>query len=148
MTNAAEVLNALRTHLVARSVARVPRVAGSAPPLWIEPRKGTPAPGEGQNPVERGANAVLAIFQGGGVPVRPYESWHRLDLVDIWLRTKSATVAFALEAQLRDELADRRDWLMGGLQVIESTNWRALQRVSSDEQSFTFTLAYLFEVYA
>lgn len=142
------LLNAVRDHLVAQAVVRKPSVAGGLPPLWLEPRLGTPAPGEGNNPVEVGSTIVLAAYQTGGIASPPYESFRRRDIVEFRLRSSTAPVALTTEQALRANLADKRNWTMGGLQVIESSEWRALSRLGSDEQGFEFLVAYLFETFA
>lgn len=141
------LLVAMRAHLVADGVVRVPRVAGSAPPLWLQPRDGVPAPGEG-NPTERDDDAVLGAFVTGGIPPRPYESMLRKTIVDLHIRTRTPSGAIELDAALAASLIDRRNWLMDDMRIVESLQWRALQPLGSDAQGFTFVVAYVFETYA
>lgn len=146
----ATLLTNIRDHLVSAEVVRRPREATPAgkPPCWLEPREGVPAPGEGQNATEIGADAVVGVFHTGGIPARPFESFYRTDIVDFWLRTRNHALAHALERAIRGALIDKRNWTMGSQQVIESKQWRALQRLGSDQQGYTFLTAYLFEIYA
>jgi hypothetical protein len=141
----ADLLVPLRTHLVSQGVARVPSTAGSAAPLWIEPRNGVPAPGEGSNPTEVGPDVVLGVYQFDGIPAEPFESELRTDAVEFRIRTRKAPFAFEIEAQIRAALIDRRHWTMGGLYIVESKQWRALARFGSDDQGFTHLTSYLFD---
>lgn len=144
------LLDGLRAHLAGAGIVRIPRDAGTAPPMWLHPRDGVPAPGEGEpaRRVEIGPDAVLGAFLTGGIPPRPYEAVLRRDIVDIRLRTKTAPLAMALDEQIRAALVDRRNWLMGGVRVIESRQWRAMQPLGSDAQAFDWVVAFLFETYA
>jgi hypothetical protein len=40
-------------------------------------------------------------------------------------------------------LIDKRDWMMGGVYVVESEQWRALQRLGSDEQGYEYVVLHL-----
>lgn len=115
--------------------------------MWLEPREGVPAPGEGQNATERGTNAVLGAYVTGGIPSQPYEAMLRKDTIDVWFRTTTAPRAFALYQALFDALADKRDWDMAGLTVIETLEFRPLQRLGSDQQAFNFVWTLLVERY-
>jgi hypothetical protein len=142
----AYLLSALRSHLVAENIVRVPAVSGVKPPMWLEPRNGAPAPGEGDSPTEIGHDAVLSAFVTGGIPARPREVELRKDVVDIWIRVAAANLAFDIEEQLRAAIVDRVDWTMGGLHIGESLQWRSpLQRLESGPQGWTFVSSYIFE---
>jgi hypothetical protein len=136
------LLSEMRDYLVAQGIARKPTVAGGLPPMFIHPRDGVRAPGEGQG-VEIGTNAVLGVFHSGGLPMRPYESFLRRDTVDLWIRCLSAPTAFDIEFAVRTVIVDKRNWLMGAMTVLESLEWRPLQQLSSDSQGFTFIVSYL-----
>ena len=142
------LLDRLRQYLIDEGVVRSPRTAGSEPPMWLEPKLGAPAPGEGENPTEVGPTITVSAFLGGGIPARPYEAFWRRQTVDLWLRTRTAPQAFDIDSSIYAAIADRRNWGMAGLLVIESRQWRELQRLGSDEQGFTFIASYLFETYA
>jgi hypothetical protein len=43
-------------------------------------------------------------------------------------------------------LIDKRDFMMGGVYVVESEQWRALQRLGSDEQGYEYVVSYIFEL--
>jgi hypothetical protein len=140
------LLTALRDHLVAQSIVRKPSVAGSAPPLWLEPQLGTPGPGEGNNPVEVGSDLVLGAFLTGGFAPPPYGSFLRKPIVDIRFRGRSPQNIETTELAITKALIDRRDFTMGGLYVVECEQWRPLQRLGSDEQGFEYVSAYWFEL--
>jgi hypothetical protein len=142
----AELLTALRTHLIDVGVVRNPEVAGPAPPMWLEPRLGVKAPGEGDG-VEIGPDLVVGAFVSGGIPPRRYESWQRQPIVDLQIRARTAVLAHDLDAQIRAELIDRRSWMLGPLHVIESLVWREFQPLGFSEQAFDYVAAYAFQLY-
>ena len=149
---AARLLTALRAELVASGVVRDPRTPGALPPMWLSPRSGTPAPGEGAGS-ETGPTAVLAAFRSGGIPPAAARGHSRRTTVDVVMRVTQAPIAEDLDAQLRAVLAPaplaaRYAWAMGGLQVIESRVWRELGPLGFDEQAFSFVASFLFETYA
>jgi len=133
---------------VAQGVVRVPRVAGAEPPLWLEPKEGVPAPGEGASGPEI-ASTVAAAFRTGGIPFeRAGGAYIRRVTVDIRIRSMKVQDAYALDSALYPLLHDKQAWDMSGLTVIESLQERELQRLGSDAQSFDFVTEYLFECYA
>jgi hypothetical protein len=141
-----DLLTELRAHLVGEDIVRVPRTPGPRPPLFLEPRRGVPAPGEGKDP-ERGVDAVIGAWISGGIPPRPYESWQRRQIVDLRLRTAEGGRAHELDAAIRAVLIDRRAWTMGTLRVLESQLWRELQPLGAGEQGFEHVVAYVFQLY-
>jgi hypothetical protein len=144
------LLTALRDHLVSEGLVRIPRDVGTAPPMWLQPRNGTPGPGETpQNAtgVEIGPDLVCGAYVSGGLTVPRFGSFARRPTVEVHLRARSAPLAEDLEAQITARLIDRTNWTMGGLAIIESMHWRALTPIASDAQSFDFLVAYLFELY-
>jgi hypothetical protein len=144
------LLDAFRTHLVAQGAVRVPRIAGAAPPLWLQPRQGAPAPGErpaNGTDTEIGPDVVAAADISGGFPTGRFQSAWRFPIVEVRIRSRTAPLGEDLEAAITAAVIDRTNWTMGGLQVIESRHWRALTPVASDEQSFDFLVAYAFEIY-
>lgn len=148
-----DVLGPLRSYLVAQGLARVPKVAGSAPPLYLQPRLGLPAPGEPPprgDPAgpEVGPDVVLGLTLSGGFATGPYESYWRLPTVDLRLRVRRADMAQPCEQAITALLIDRRDWTMGGVHVIESLQTRPLQPLGSDAQAFDYVVGYRFQVYA
>ena len=148
----ATLLEHMRDHLAALGVVRDPRVAGAAPPMWVDPRHGVPAPGEGQHATEIGPDAVLGAFYSGGIPPGVLDGWHREDTVDIWIRVRTTERMPPLEKAIRDVLHPPNglnlNWTMAGLRVISSQVWRAVEPFERDDQGFTYIVAYLFETYA
>jgi hypothetical protein len=143
----ADLLTDLRDYLIAQGIVRKPSVAGALPPMWIEPRLGVPAPGEGNNPTEVG-DPVLGLFDTGGFVPGPYMgSWIRQPIVQINLRSTNAQTIKTLELAITKRLIDKRDWTMSTQYVVESEQWQALQRLGSDEQGYEYTVAFIFELY-
>lgn len=148
------LLTALRDHLVTAGVVRKPSVVGAAPPLWVEPPRGVPAPGEGNNPAEISATLVIGTFLTGGFAPGPFESYMRKPIVDIRFRGRAEPSAQPLiestELAITKQLIDKRDFMLGTpgnqLHIIECEQWRALQRLGSDAQGFEYVTAYWFEL--
>lgn len=144
------LLTALRDHLVTNGIGRDPTVPGALPPVWREPKLGTPAPGEAPpngNSTQAGTDAVIGLFITSGIAPQPYESFMRKPIVEARLRTSNADRAEQLELAMSAVLLDRRAFTMGGLFVIECEQFNALGRLGSDEQGFEFTTSYVFELY-
>lgn len=140
------LLEHLRDYLIAEGIARKPAVAGAGHPLWLDPRHGVPAPGEGDSAVEIDADVVLGAFQVSGIPRGPYaDSVLRTDAVDLWIRSRISPLAYGVDDALRQALVDRRAWDMAGMTIVESSLFRPLQRLGSDDDGYVFTSQYLFE---
>lgn len=144
---AEELLPHLRDYLIAQGLVRKPGVAAAGRhPLWLDPRHGVPAPGEGDNATEIDNDVVLGAFQVTGIPKPPYEqSVLRTDAVDIWLRVRMSPFAYQTADALIAALADRRQFDLAGLTIIECLLFRPLARLGSDENSFDFTMQFSFE---
>lgn len=147
----------VRDYLVAQLLVRKPSSATPvAPPMWLEPRNGTPAPGEGATATETDASLVLGAWQQPGIAPFPYELFFRNVNLDVRLRTTDPHLAKAKERQLRTALCDKRNWLMGNgggegtgdIRVIESLVFRELQFLGSDEQGYDYVCEYTFWVYS
>jgi hypothetical protein len=69
----------------------------------------------------------------------------RTDGVDLVIRSKNPPDAIALDDSIRAVIQDKRGWTMGGLQIIESTLYRPLSLVGSNDQSFDWSAGYLFQ---
>jgi hypothetical protein len=141
------LLSALRDHLVTQGVVRKPSVPGSLPPMWVEPTLGTPAPGEGNDPVAIGADLVLGAYLTGGFAPPAYSTL-RKPIVDIRIRSAKdmAYLAEDVELAITPLIRNQRDWTMGGLYVVESEQHRPLQRLGSDAQGYEHVVAYWFEL--
>lgn len=141
------LLEHFRDHLVSRGLVRKPAVAGVLPPLWLEPRNGAPAPGEGNNATERHPDVVIAAFMSGGVPAQRHEGFFRYDGIDIQLRARTAPLALTFESNLRATINDQRQLDMAGLTVIECLQFRPLQSLGRDEHSFDYVTEYLLQTW-
>lgn len=137
-----DLLEYVRTYLVAEGLVKVPNTAGALPPLVLEPRNGAPAPAEGDFEDE---DLVISAFIASGIPSVRHEGFIRTDAVDFWVRATTPRDAVAFDQELVPLLHDKRGWDMAGLEVIESLQFRALQRLSSGPQGWTFTTEYTFE---
>lgn len=145
---APDLLSALRNHLVTAAIVRKPSVAGAAPPLWLEPRLGTPAPGEGNNPTEVGTSLVIGAYYDGGISTGPYESvsWIYRD-IQIVYRGLSVPTILNTDLAIRAQLIDRRDWMLNGtLYVLESSQVGVLSPLVSDEQGYDQRTTYRFQL--
>lgn len=143
------LLTALRAHLVAQDIVRVPKVAGTVPPMWLAPKLGTPAPGErppNGSDAEVGPDAVVGAFVTGGFAPAPYGKPIRKPIVDLRLRTANALIAENLELAITNALIDQRDFMLDDLYVIECEQWNALALIGSDEQGFDYRVSYWFEI--
>lgn len=143
-----DVREALRIHLVSSSICRAPSVTGALPPLWIEPRNGVPAPGEGGKPSEVGATAVMGLFLSGGITQPPKAAtFIRQQNLDLWIRTTASPAAATIADSVRAQIDDKFNWSMGGLTVIHSRVWKELQPIELTEQAFTYVIGFGFELY-
>ena len=143
----ADLLTDLRDYLIARGLVRKPSVAGAAIPLWVEPREGVKAPNEGDSDTEKG-DPVIGMFLTGGVPAKPFESSLREPVIDFHFRASTAQKAIRAHRDLRAALIDQRQVQVGAQTVIDIEEWRALSRLSSDEQGFTYVWAIWTQTYA
>jgi hypothetical protein len=144
------LLTALRDHLVTAGLVRKPSVPGALVPLWLEPQLGTPAPGEGNNPTEVGSDLVIGAFLTGGFAPEPFASYQRRPIIDLRFRGRTPQNIETTELAITKQLIDRRDFMLGApgnqLHIIECEQWRALQRLGSDEQGFEYVTAFWFEL--
>ena len=141
------ILDDFRDFLVVQDVVRIPRIAGVRPPLWLEPRDGAPAPGEGTKNVEKDADIVLSAFRATGIPSLPYEGFLAKPHVALWYRVRRSDFAAAKHREIMALIHDKRNWLMGTQQVHESMCVRELQPLGSDESGFTYTAEFQFHVW-
>lgn len=146
---AERLLPNLRTHLITAGIVRDPTATGALPPMWLDPKQGTPAPGEGQG-TEISADAVVGAYlnPAGGIPARPFESSLRADIVEFRLRTKTAPRAVVLEKAIRAALIDRRNFDLAALRVVDCEEWRALTRLATRDDAYEYLFSYVFWLYA
>jgi hypothetical protein len=146
---AVDLLSALRDHLIGQGIVRKPSIAGSPPPLWLEPQQGVKEPGTG-DPPETDPELHLGAFLTGGIAPRRFESWWRQPILDIRFRGKGRLAVQRIqetELAISKALIDRVDWTMSGLYVVECEQWRPLQRLGSDEQGYEYVASYRFQLY-
>lgn len=136
-------------HLLNAGIGRAVSAAGSLPPVWREPIRGIPAPGEGTGN-EIGVGAVLGLMEGGGIPnteIFAASQW-RYDVIDVHYRTLKSPDAQRLYIAVRAALVDKRDWSLAGMRVVLSEEARGLDTVSVDAaQGFHKVSAVGFETY-
>lgn len=145
-------LEHFRSELAGAGLARSPRDAGVAHPLWLEPRDGAIAPGEKENATENDDELVLSAYRVPGLSTGPYEGdTYRFDNVQLWIRATKPPQAYALEELIRPRLHDRRDFLLGsidgGLRIIEALIFAELAPLGSSEQGYTFRIEYSLQRY-
>lgn len=127
-------------HLVSVGIVR-DTPTGSVPRLLIEPDLGTPKP-------DGADETSAAIFHIGGIPARPREKFMRQIAVDFRIRSLDVRDTWAFHAQVRDELIDRQQWLMGSTEVLDCQELRELQRTGSDDDGFRHRWTVLFLIRA
>lgn len=139
-----------RDYLISLGIVRKPRVAGGVPPMWVDPRNGVPAPGEGQNATEKDDNIVLGAFLnlGGGIPARMMESSIRADTIEVRYRVKTAPLVEGIERQIRGAVLDKFDQWFATERIIATQEWRALTEIDSGEQGFEYLSSYVIWRYA
>jgi hypothetical protein len=144
------LLDDVREHLVDAGIVRIPRVPGSAPPMWIEPRLGVPAPGESPNDIaaEKDANIVVGLFRAPGIAPAPYEGFRETSGVELRFRATSEKPAYALHSAIRGSINDRRQLDLNGRLVNQVLLFRDFHRLGSDESSSDFAAEYLIEEWA
>lgn len=156
IVNQPTLLDFVAAEMIAAGIARNPRVAGAAPPVFLHPRNGTPAPGESMGAaVEVGQDAVIALFHVAGVPTPPREKFRRVLGLDVRIRTRKAPLGIGIEQQLYDLFHDRRDYnltvLIGAVshtwRINESMQVRPLGNLGSDTSGFDFSCGFLFDVW-
>ena len=141
------VLSSMRDYLVAQNLVRKPSVAGSNPPMWLEPKLGVPAPGEGNNPTEVGSDLVIGAYLTTGIAPGRYESWWRQPIVEVRFRGQTPQNIESTELAISKVLIDKVDWTMAGLYVVEAEQFQPLQRLGSDAQGYEYSTAYVFQLY-
>jgi hypothetical protein len=121
--------------------------AGDLYPVFLEPREGTPAPGEPKGK-ENNERAIVGLILTGGMRTGTLEKFRRKVVFDFWIRAMPPQLPQQIGDRLRLLLHDKRNWDMAGLTVIESMLWRPLQPVGHGPQGYSYTMGFLFELYA
>ena len=142
-------LTDLRDYLITAGVVRDPTTVGSLPPCWRMPRDGTPAPGEGNNVVERGADVVVGIWRSGELAPAVCEGSFRADWVDFTIRSRTAPLGEDFEEALRAALIDRQNFRLTptGERIQQTEVFRGFSFVHADQQAFNWNVGYLFRRY-
>lgn len=149
MPNNAQILSAFRQELVDRSLVRKPPSAGSAPPMFIEPEGGAPAPGE-KSGVENDAELILTVKSGGDIPSPTYSGFIRDTTIDCYFRAArgKAMRPMQLEPVINAAIVDQWAWTMGGIYVLESSLYSGLQEVRLAEgDGTTWVAKYRIQTY-
>jgi hypothetical protein len=151
---AVAILSAVRDHLFAKGIVRKPTVPGSLPPMWVEPMQGLRGPKKPGEPAttEDSTDLVLGAFLTGGIAPGRFESWWRQPIIDVRYRGWSVPTIEATELLITKALADRVDFMLApstpsATYSVEGEQWRALQRLGSDEQGYEYVSAYRFVLY-
>lgn len=145
-----QLLPSMRQYLIDAGVTRRPKDAGAQPPMWLDPRKGIPYPGqtEGLAANESHPSMVLAAFPATGTPSVAYEGFIVKANATIWYRGLNSPPVQVLHEQIRGLLHDRHDYYMNGLWISESLFFRDKQRISSDERGYVYNCEVQFEMWA
>ena len=145
------LLPCLRTYLAGLEVVRDPNTPNNTlPPLWLDPWRGTPYPGQAEGVGKYGLHPtlVLAAYPETGIPSQPFQGFYRQKAVTIFLRGKTSPPVQAMfEQGLLANLHDKRNFLMDTLQINQSMNYRDLQRVGADENGFIYSCEFLFDLF-
>ena len=138
-----------RAHLIAQGLGRHP--ATPAPdwepnltPLWVDLEQGVPAPGD-LKPPNLGTDSVIGINTTPGVPSREHETELRVDALEFVIRARTRPRVGALYSALRREFDDRRGWVLDGLWMSLTKEFRALQPSAQGGGVYTYTTEYTFE---
>jgi hypothetical protein len=137
------IVEGLRTHLVGAGLVRDPDVAGGQPPMWLSPKNGLNAPGEGSKPSYKAAIVVGAEL-APAIPSRQREGFLVNTSVDLTFRAMNAPAILDLGDAIRREIIDRVNWQMGGTLVQQVQETVQLQPLSEDEQGFRYRSQYVF----
>lgn len=156
-----DVVDALRQELIAEQLVRRPDVAGAGarpwpPPAWKHPDNAWPGPGdakdEGRPATTWDDGLVVSLMWAPAIRLPAGSEERREPGVDVVFRGTSVPAILALDAEIRAVLmgdppdpGGRTDWIMGGLYIVQSKEWKPLQPVRTDPGIFTFSAGYTFE---
>ena len=139
MPTSADVCNAFRQHLVTAAIVRMPNIAGAPPPMVLEPVAGAPAPGELEG-IVNDPRLIITARPGGDLTPAPADGWLLQTTIDVIYRGKAADLIASTDGAITRELflaggQAKTAWMMGGLQVIQTSLWAGLQRLGSSKAS-------------
>jgi hypothetical protein len=141
----------MRAYLTTLGLVKTPGVVGDAPPMWLDPSKGVPYPGQTKDlgPNESHPTLVLGAYPATGIPSRPFEGFYRQKGVSIYIRgSKSPFVQKIYERGLLPALHDVRDISMNGLLVNQSMCSRDLARVGADENGYVYACEFMMDMFS
>lgn len=143
------LLPALRDYLAAQGIARVPRVAGSGHPMWIDRKRGIPYPGqiEDLGPNESDPELVFGLYPATGIPSAPFEGFLVKLGATIWYFGKTSPPIQTAHEQIRGVLHDRRNLNMNGLLVNQAQLSREIQRITSNQEGYLYNCEYMFDMW-
>lgn len=121
------------------------------PPMWNDPRKGVPYPGqtEGLGTTESHPDLVLGAYPSTGIPSAPYEGFYKQKAVTIFIRGRTSPLIQSFyENKLYKALHDKRNISMDGLQVNQSMCFRDLQRIAADNNGYVYNCEFMVDLWA
>lgn len=125
------LIEQVQAYLVAQGVVRLPNTSGPVPMCWLDPRDGAPEP--------KAPEAVtVTLIPSLTIPGSWLEGVVLEEkIVDIMVRSKFSAPGELVQRQIRGQLEERKNIFFGTLRVEWSKQWRGIQRVTSDETSYT-----------
>ncbi len=122
------VIEELQDYLIAQGVAQHPSTATSLtiPSVWLMPRDGAPLPRDGENVTITLNDTMLRSPNG-------LEPWLTETFVDVIVRARNPSPGKLIQRTIEgliapfDALGGRKNWMMDGLRVEYSDQWRGDQ---------------------
>jgi hypothetical protein len=130
----------LRAYLLAEGIGQDNNTrSGALPSVWVGPRQGAPEPD-----VRAGEEATITLIDAQLRSPSSMESWMEEAFIDVIVRAKNAGQAKLIHRTIRARLhpdnapGGRKQWMMGGLLVENSMQWRGEQPLPqpADSQSY------------
>lgn len=152
----ATLLPNLRAFMITAGLVRLPATAGDFPPMWLDPKRGIPYPGqteglgasEGTNKDDGRGGLVVAAYPATGIPSGPHEGFLVKKAAAIWYRSLKSPTIQSFHEQIRGLLHDQRNYSLNGLAVNQSLFSRECQRVTSNEEGFVYNCEIMFDLWA
>lgn len=126
----------VRSHLVTAGLVRnaeTPFSEGAPPPCLYAPRDGAPEPPK----LADEDRMIVAIGPGREIPGDWLEGFLIEESIDVVVRSFRAGEGRLLQRQIRGELDEIENTLIGDLRCEWSKLWRGYRVVASDSTSFT-----------
>lgn len=154
MATAADLLTALREHLVTEGILRRPHEAGDLPPLVLDPEGGPIAPGEMPSRDGWRDHPTLVVNALSGVEATPatFQGFFRTQLVDVRYRSRDVAgrrLVYATDEAVASVLLDRFGWVMGTthpLLVHQSGKFAGLSPIGYADGVEDWVSRYSFEI--